>query len=284
MIRLPCHCPARTLPVAALLLTLVFGCAPRQTPPPALDSADTAWQTFRQQYCTPPDAPGIRAKASLRYSREKPTKRSDRTLVTIWGNYGGPLRLNVAVTFGKIVTMIREHDDGLLVYYPTEERAYAHADPVLGATRLGIPFPFSLDVLTHVIAGDFSGLAAETYDIVRVENGHLVFTLENSLASSVTLDNTGRPIIIEGVVASGYGSLRQWRLSLERFATKPPLLPARLTLTMDNGEKGVLRIKSRELSMERWPDKATDLALPDETAFFRLDGRGAPAEQDAAPQ
>lgn len=276
MIRLPRILTAPVLPVALCLLAIAFGCAPKQVAPPLTGSPDEVWQAFRQQYCNPVTAPGLKLKASLRYTREKPEKRSDRTVLSIWGDFGGPMRLDVSATFGKIVTMIREDSEGLLVFYPTEEKAYAHSNPVLGATSLGIPFPFSLNELAHVSMGDYSGLAAESYSEVKQNGNAYVFTLKNALATSITLDGMGRPIIIEGRGATAYDSTRQWRLSMDKFGNEPAPQPAKLILSLDNGEQGVLRIKSRELKKERWPVKSTDLTLPDDTEFFWLDGRAVP--------
>lgn len=259
--------------VAVLLLASFFGCAPKQPVEPLFDAAVPAWRAFRQNYCVPPEEPGMKIKASLHYTREVPDKRSDRTRVSIWGNMEGPVRLDVSATFGRIVAMIREDQDGLLVFYPTEDRAYGHANSVLGATRLGMPFPFSLTELARVAMGDFSGLVPATFVEAKAENGHFIYTLENGLASSITLDGNGLPIIIEGVAMSAYESARKWRLVLERYEEDPTLLPSRLTLTMDNGERGVLRIKSREFRMDRWPERATELTLPDDTLFYWLDGR-----------
>lgn len=275
MIRMPRLRSVLSLMVAVTLLALSFGCAPKY-PAPALNVADAAWQNFRQHYCISPKEPGLKVKASLHYTREQPEKQSNRTSITIWGDFGGPVRLNASATLGKIVAMIREDGDGLLVFYPTEEKAYAHANPVLGATRLGMPFPFSLNELARVSIGDFSGLTPESYADIEIKNGHYVYTLKDALATSITLNEAGRPIIIEGRSSTTYKAGRTWRLDMERFDNRSTPLPAKLTLAMDNGEKGVLRIKSRELRMERWSDKSTGLILPDDTKYYRLDGQSEP--------
>jgi len=261
---------ART--IAVLLLALAFGCAPKQPEAPLFDSSGPAWEAFRQSYCATPQEPGMMIKASLYYTREVPDKRSDRTRVSIWGDFDGPVRLDVSAAFGKIVAMIREDADGLLVFYPTESKAYAHADPVLGATRLGIPFPFSLEELSRVIMGDFSGIVPADYVEAKPEGGQFTYSLKGGIASSVTLDGNGRPIIIEGEALSRYVGARKWRLVLDNFTDDTTPLPDVLTLTMDNGEQGVLRIKSRELKMERWPEKSTGLKLPTDTEFHWLNG------------
>jgi len=275
MIQLSRTCSA--LLAAILLLALASGCAPKQPVALHFDSAEVAWQVFQDHYCRPIDGPGLKVKASLHYTREKPDRRSNRTGVTIWGDFGGPVRLNVSAALGKIVAMIREDTDGLLIFYPTEDKAYAHANPVLGATSLGMPFPFSLNELSKVAMGDFSGLTGKAYAKVTIKDSSYVFTLEDGLATTITLDGNGRPIIIEGSARTAYDSNRQWQLALENFDKKPTPQPAKLVLTMNNGEKGVLRIKSREIRMERWSDKATTLTLPDETQFYWLDGRAEPA-------
>jgi hypothetical protein len=48
-------------------------------------------------------------------------------------------------------------------------------------------------------------------------------------------------------------------------------LPDKLTLTLDNGERGVLHIKSRELMLAPWPARSLALELPEDIVPIRLD-------------
>lgn len=260
--------------LAVLTLALTSGCTPRRKPGPVLDSPDAAWNTFRTQSCAPVKAPGLLVKASLYYTRVKPTKRTNRTLVTLWGDFGSTMRLDVAAGIGKLLAHIREDADGLLVYYPSERSAYAHTNPVLGATRLGMPFPFSLNELARVVVGDFSGLAPTEYIAARQDDAGFVFDIHGSAVTSITLGANGRPQLLAGETQAGTVAARTWQVSIDAYADTPPgatPLPEKITLSMDNGERGVLRIKSRELKIDPWPAKATGLTLPEDTIYYQLD-------------
>lgn len=190
------------------------------------------------------------------------------------------MRLDISAGIGKLLAHISENGDGLLVFYPTDKVAYSHANPVLGAARLGMPFPFSLGELGRVSMGDFSGLVPSEYAEASDSGGKFTYLLQNGLASSVTLDNTGRPIIIEGNATTSYGEKRVWQLKLDKYdeseTTSP--LPNMLTLSI-NGEKGVLRIKSRELKAAPWPDEAVKLELPEDIMYRRLDQTARSGDQ-----
>lgn len=260
--------------VVALLLTLLPACAPKTPPGTAVATPKAAWAAFRQHYCVPPAEKGVKVKASLYYSRVRPTKRTNRTLMTLWGDFKTPLRLDVSASIGKLLAHIREDGDGLLVFYPSENKAYAHANPVLGATRLGMPFPFSLAELARVTVGDFSGLAPKRYASVEQDGTGFAFTFAKGLVDRITVDEYGRPTRLEGRTTKALDHARSWTLSIDRFEDVQPgtvQLPDKLTLELDNGEKGVLHIKSRELMLAPWPEKSTALALPDGAELYRLD-------------
>ncbi|QJB56248.1 hypothetical protein [Pseudodesulfovibrio sp. zrk46] len=270
---------------ATLLLVAGFGCTPKKVNGPTADAPQGVWQLFRANYCQPAKASGMLVKASLYYTRTEPTRRTNRTLLSMWGDYGGPMRLDVSAGIGKLIAHIREDNTGLLVFYPTEKTAYAHVNPVLGATRLGMPFPFSLAELAKVSMGDFSGLTPEGFvDVTRTKEGFR-YTLHGSRAGSIVLDEGGRPIMLEGRTANAYDSARTWHLGIDRYPTDdgPRPLPARLTLATGNGEQGVLRIKSRELKMSPWPDKSMALTLPEGVTLRRLDNGYKAGQQTEIP-
>jgi len=272
--------------LAALLIVALFGCAPKRPSGVVQTTPKAAWQVFRQHYCTPSKSPGVLVKASLYYSRVRPTKRTNRTVVSMWGDFSGAMRLDISAGIGKLLAHIREDKNGLLVFYPSDKKAYAHTNPVLGATRLGMPFPFSLNELANVIVGNFSGLVTKRYSEAGRDKTNYVYQLDGGLVSSVTLDETGRPILLEGRTTKAYETARTWRLEIntyEESVGKTAPLPGRLTLAMDDGEKGVLRIKSRELKKVSWPTKSTDLKLPDDIETIRLDNGSRSTENGDIP-
>ena len=263
--------------LSVILLLAVFGCTPKTPSGTVFDTPNAAWSSFRAHYCVPPTAPALKVKTSLQYSQVRPRKRTNRTLMTLWGDFGGDMRMDVSASIGKLLAHIRENDDGLLVFYPSDNEAYAHANPVLGATRLGMPFPFSLKVLAAVLAGDFSALASKGYAAVERINGNnpgFVFDLKHGMVTRITLDLVGQPVLIEGKTTKAYAKARTWRLEINRYQEpegKQAPLPDKVTLALDNGEKGVLHIKSRELMLTTWPTRSLDLTLPDGVKPIRLD-------------
>lgn len=274
------HRPAAIRTVAALLAALILsailpGCKAKPAPELVMDTPEGAWQSFRTHYCSAPDATGLLVKASLLYTRTTPRKRTNRTLVSLWGNFDGPMRLDLKAGMGKLLAHIREDERELLVFYPMDKRAYAHMDPVLGSTRLGMPFPFSLSELARVTVGDFSGLVPETFSAAERTNKGFAFVLRGAVASTLLLDVTGRPLFLGGNTTSRAGETGEWGLEVNAYEENDPVeafpLPGRVTLTTDRGEKGVLRIKARELRIRAWSEKSTGLELPDDIVYHRLD-------------
>jgi hypothetical protein len=263
--------PAAT--AAVLILAVLSGCATRIPPGLALDTPRAAWSAFRQHYCVRPAGEGVRVRASLYYSRTKPTKRTNRTLISLWGDFDGPMRLDVSASIGTLLAHIREDKSGLLVFYPEDQKAYAHKNSVLGATRLGMPFPFSLVELAHALSGDFSKLAPRRYAKAEVEGENYAYTFSNGLVRRIVLDRLGRPVRLEGLTSRSQEA-RQWVFTIDRYEDAPEgqvPLPDKLTLSLDNGERGVLHIKSRELMLAAWPAKSLALELPDDIVPIRLD-------------
>ena len=264
-----------TATVAALSLLVVLGCKAKPASELVMDSPEAAWESFRANYCVSPDQPSLLVKASFQYSRTKPIKRTNRTLVSLWGDFDGPMRLDIKAGMGKLLAHIREDQSGLLVFYPMEKRAYAHSNPVLGATRLGMPFPFSLGELARVSVGDFSGLVPKTFEKAERTVKGYVYTLNDGLASTATLDTTGRPLLLKGQTQGEQGTKSNWGLEINSYgdedAANPFPMPGRVTLTTDHGEKGVLRIKARELKVQAWSEESTGLELPDNIVYHRLD-------------
>ena len=263
--------------LAVLLLLAMAGCTPKTPPGTVLHTPKAAWRSFRANYCVPPAAPAVKVKASLYYSQIRPRKRTNRTLTTLWGDFNGAMRMDVSASIGKLLAHIRENGDGLLVFYPSDNEAYTHINPVLGATRLGMPFPFSLKVLAGVLTGDFSDLATRSYAAAKRIDGNnpgYVYDLKDDLVTRITLDVVGRPVLVEGRTSKSYAKAETWRLEVNRYQEpegKKAPLPDKVTLALDNGEKGVLHIKSRELMLTAWPAGSLALALPDGVEPIRLD-------------
>lgn len=272
--------------MTALIFVVMPGCTAKKPAGVIQATPEAAWQVFRQHYCKPQKAPGLLVKASLYYSRLKPIKRTNRTLISMWGGFSGVMRLDVSAGMGKLLAHIREDDNGLLAFYPSDKKAYTHVNSVLGATRLGMPFPFSLRELANVIVGDFSGLVPAKYGKSDRVKANFVYLVDDSLVSRVMLDETGRPILLEGRTTKAYETAHEWRLEINTYedivGKKAPLL-TKLTLALDNGEKGVLHIKSRELKSVPWPARSIGLELPESVEIIRLDNGFRPTENEEIP-
>mgnify|MGYP000259453761 CR=1 FL=1 len=258
--------------LAAGLLALAAGCAPKKAFKPGLDTPREAWTEFRENYCAPLPSSGISITASLFYTRVKP-KRSNRTVINLWGDFDHPLRLDIAAGIGRKLAHIREDDGGLTVFYPDQRAAYTDPNPVLGATRLGMPFPFSLRDLAHMLGGSFASLAPDDFDSgERTESGY-VFRFNKGPVSLLALDGWARPMRLEGKTRIYNGDLRGWSIDFDRYYPddgKGVPQPGMLRLGIDNGEQGVLRVKNRDFRNGDWPDQALGLSLPDGTDIFRL--------------
>ncbi|WP_147819325.1 hypothetical protein [Salidesulfovibrio onnuriiensis] len=261
--------------LGASLLVLVSGCTPRKAFRPGMDTPPSAWSVFRESYCAPLPAQSVSVTASLFYTRVLDTgiKRSNRTTLNLWGDFARPLRLDVAAGIGHALAHIREDSGGLTAFYPDQKAAYTHVNPVLGATRMGMPFPFSLQDLARVLAGSFSSLVPERYDSgERTAQGY-EFRFDRGPVSLLVLDGWARPVRLEGATRIYNGDMRGWSIEFDRYPdeAKGVPQPGVLNLSIDNGETGVLRVKSRSFRNGDWPGQALDLSLPEGTDLFRLD-------------
>jgi len=259
---------SRSSSTALILLMLIFalgGCAPRTAI--KLDP-DNIYNEFRNEYgnC---NATGIRAKASLYYTSKG---SGHRTTMTLWGEYASPLRLDVRAGIGAYIAHIREDESGLTAFYPEQKTAYSHSSPIRAVHLLGLPFPFSLKDLAGLISGCYPNLIPESYDtaVPVAENGNLRFTFDNGPVSSIVLTEQGLPMEI-----SGRGEI-PWRMELSSYEedNSGKLLPDKIAVYTELGDKALLRIKSRTFTGKPWQAKALQLKLPEGSEEIRLDQNG----------
>lgn len=263
---------ALTLVLAAAILS---GCT-RRMPAPVAEGPSRIWAAFQATWCDGEVPPALTMKASLYYSRPHNGKtRGNRTVVEFWGDTDTPLRLNVSAGMGSALAFMLENRDGLLAYYPGSARAYMHGDPVAGAQRLGLPLPFSMEDLAHVLAGDLSRLVPRTYDHARelTFNQHGLtgweYAFDSGGLASLRLDVAGRPLRLTGRDAEG----GRWSLQFDNYPDEggPLAMADKLTLSLSTEERGVLRVKSREFRDRKWKPEALGLDLPDGTEYLSLD-------------
>lgn len=250
-----------------LIITLVAAfvlsaCAKPVPLPPA--NVDTAWDAFVENYRKPLDSPGLSAKASFLFSRTVPNKQSGRLSVNIWGNLNLPLRMNATATFGKTVAMMREDEAGLTAYYPDRKTAYWCQDPVVASMALGLPLPFSLQDLARLAGGSFNTIVPNRYTIGMIQQDRPTYTFAEGPVSLLQTDSLGRPMTLEGEIRRG-DQVVPWRAEINGYDDGPK--PERIVFTLQNGDRGVLRIRSRELTVESWSKQSLELNLPDKTVI-----------------
>lgn len=326
-----------------VLSGLFGGCAKR--PLPEYGSAAQTWGAFNAQYRVRPPAPAFVVSSSLAWTSGK---KSARILLDLWGGFAHSappaampegaapgaatrqldnpeaiIRMDAWSNLGGSLSNLREGPDGLAALYPDQLTAYTHADPVIGARLLGLPFPFSLADFAALLYGDFSDLVPDRYDAVEsLPKGGFRYTFHTGRVSSLSLDKAARPLTMNGqtsVPAEYEQKLGgQWSIDFSNYpdaAQSPEATPnpvsapesapvqlasqqpsaahtpvaERLFLTLPGDHRGSLRIQSRELKDDTWPDAALTLTLPEGVVARALDGAprdwttGRPPGEEAAP-
>lgn len=272
-------------------LSGLAACAPK-VQLPMYDDAGSDFAAFRARFAPPlSTGGGVSVRTSLLYTTPK---NSNRTEVQIFGDYARPLRLDVRAGLGSMLALMREDGAGLLAYYPDKKKAYAHQDPVIGAQLLGLPFPFSLQDLSHILSGQFRTLIPVNQppdSIIMAGDGSWAFTYKEGPVRLLMLDSHGRPERMEGILSPYFKTQaerekhlpappgRAWAITFSDYPEEDgdPEGPARtLTLALPGGESAVLRVKSLEARAGAWPVKALTLNLPGGTGFMALDRQTAP--------
>ena len=256
---------------ALILLIVIFalgGCATRTpvSPPASEMKPQSLYNAFQSTYgnC---NATGLKAKASLYYTSKG---SGHRTTMTLWGDYASPLRLDVRAGIGAYVAHIREDQNGLTAFYPDQKTAYLHSSPTRAVQILGLPFPFALKDLAGLISGCYPNLIPKSYDTAVPENGNLRFTFDNGPVSTIVMTEQGNPIEI-----SGRGEI-PWRMELSSYVEDDSgkLLPEKIVVYTELGDKAILRIKSRTFTAKPWQEKDLELKLPEGSEEIRLDRNG----------
>lgn len=254
---------SRTLQILITILMISFsGCAIKQPSPLSLEET---YNKFKSDYGSC-DYSGVMLKASI-YSFSR--GRGHRTTVQVWGENESPLRLDVRAGIGAFLAHIRQDKFGLTAYYPKDETVYLHHDTVIGAQMLGLPLPFDLIKLARMMSGCFHGMLPESFDSAEQQtlSGYFIFSFNTGPIASITTTSDGRPVSIAGRDYTG------WELSFSSFETADNgrELPDMLNLVTADGDKAILRIKSREFKKIPWPEKALELRIPEDTSTVRLD-------------
>lgn len=291
-------CRRSTLALLFGLLALVLaaaGCAAKRLPPP--QAATDCWSGFQNRYAVPTPAGGIAASCSLSWRQGKKTAR---VLLDLWGNFdqenGGrsaAFRMDAWSNVGGNLSYIMEDEQGIAALYPDPLRVYTHNDSVTGARMLGLPFPFSLAHLAALLAGDFGALVPVQFQGATpgTDNGW-VFTFHGETVSALGLDSLSRPLFLEGPAYtwSSEGesvSAGTWHIdfsSYDQSSDGQPEQPGRMDIILPPDSSGILRIKSRELTVAPWPDNALQLIIPETAEIRTLDHTPRDWTTGEAPQ
>jgi tetratricopeptide (TPR) repeat protein len=255
----------------AALLTQA-GCTPKRILDSGTDPAALTWQKFRSRHLDVKPPPALLLRGSFTYTSPNLRSKTNRMVMYFFGDLNGPLRLDVQSVVGTSLSCIRESWEELLAFYPDRRTAYRHRNPVIGAQRLGLPFPFSLACLAQLVCGDFGALVSTMHDKVRPVNSMgFEYRFKKGRVTSLVLDYMGNPVSMTGPLTRPSREGETWTISFSGYSAEAPDLCSMLTLDLPEEENGVLRIKSRELKLEPWPAESLKLALPDGTEVRRLD-------------
>ncbi len=251
------------------IMLAVSGCATHKfTVSKPESDPEKRYDLFRSNYgyC---NATGIKTKASLYYTSEG---QGHRTTMTLWGNFDSPLRLDVRAGIGAYVAHIREDRDRLIAFYPDQKTAYSHSSPLRAVQLLGLPFPFSLKDLAGLIAGCYQSLIPQAYNTVNSTDisGNYKYSFRGGTVGSITLTDQGTASEI-----TGRGEM-PWRMELSSYEPDDSgkLLPGKITVYTEKGDKAVLRIKSRTFTAWEWQSDSLKMELPEGTEEIRLDKNG----------
>lgn len=253
---------ARRPLLAALLLAALAACAPKAGQ--GTGEAQALWDAFANRPVQ--QAKSLTLSASL--SVQSPQK-SARLLARFWGDLERPLRLDLSTGLGQTFAMWREDSLGWVGVYPQSGQVFTHRDTKAALSRLGVPFPFSLQDLASLSAGRIAPLLGPSYKSARKTAKGFEYALPaGSAMGSVTLDFEGNPIHLSG------RGVEPWRVDLGDFA--PPEtggrpLPRLIQVTSPGGLVAVLRVKKLELRQEPYAPQSLELEPPRQARHIPLD-------------
>ncbi len=251
--------PARAALLAlalAPLLAVMAGCAALRTGPQAELAPAEAWSRFRAGQQALAASPGdFSLKASFYFSS---AGRTNRTILDFWGNRDYPLRLNIRAGVGATLALMREDADGLLVFHPTENKAYRHSDSRTAVSAMGLDLPFNLRDLAALLTGPATRLLPAEYASVRQEGGLYVYAMSQDLpVAEVRLHPDGRLASF-----SGHGA-GLWSIAVEAYRqVGGASVPERLAMAVPPSQSATLRVRSLDLRASPWPPAALSLELP----------------------
>lgn len=262
------RCPAlllRLLLWAALALTAA-GCAAVKPGPPAVDATKATYQTFLATQARNDPMAAFSLAGSLSFARGG---KSGRLNYRFYGNLAGPVRLDLTTTMGGAYAGLREGGGEFAAFVPARDTLYHHSDTRAGASRLGMPLPFTLRELATIVAGHFGELVPATYGSAKkVADGYEYAFAGDPRLASLTLDFEGKPRHLTG------RGVEPWRVTFEDDEPAPGLaapVARKLILTTPGGASLTLRVKSLQLRQTPYPVADLELPVPPRAAVRSLE-------------
>jgi outer membrane biogenesis lipoprotein LolB len=253
----------------AALAAWVSGCAAIKPTSPVADEAKAVYQTFLDSQARLEPAQAFSLSGSLSFAR---AGKSGRLNYRFYGNYANPVRLDLTTPMGGAYAHLRETGGEFTAFVPGRETVFTHADTRAGASRLGMPLPFTLRELATIVSGRLGELAPARYaSSKKVADGYEYAFSSDPRLSCLTLDFQGKPRHLTG------RGVEPWRVDFEDDEAVPgSAVPVarRLVLTTPGGATLTLRVKTIQPRPAAYPGADLELPVPPNVAVRPLDAAG----------
>ena len=234
-------------------------------PPPA-GEAKAVYATFLAGQAQNTPAAAFSLSGSMSFAAKN---KSGRLNYRFFGNLADPTRLDLTTSMGGPYANLREDATEFSAFVPGKATLYRHPDTRQGASRLGMPLPFTLREMAALVCGRFGELAPATFGSAKkVQDGYEYAFSSDPRLSSLTLDFQGKPRHLTG------RGVEPWRVDFEDDEAGPGLsqpVARKLTLTTPGGSSLIIRIKSLQLRPEPYPAADLELPVPSRVAIRSLE-------------
>lgn len=249
------------------LALFVTGCAGYRPAARGTGEAKAVYDAFlASQKPTSPPVAAFSLTGSMSFAAKN---KSGRLNFRFYGNLADPSRLDLRTTIGGPYANLREDATEFAAFVPNKNTLYHDADTRQGASRLGMPLPFTLREMAALLAGHFGELAPSRYSAAKkVQDGYEYTFSGDPRLSSLTLDFQGKPRHLTG------RGVEPWRVDFQNDEAVPGRsvsVARKVILTTPGGASLVLRIKSVQLRPEPYPAADLELPVPPQTAIRSLE-------------